>query len=109
MMTVLEGHGNFVMDSLGAQHVSGQAYMSRVLTQRRQQGGIARLALRLLGMEMKARQYEEGQRFLTAIRERYGIDALDHLWAGPENLPDLAEIREAQGPDAWLRRVSARA
>ncbi|MCE7885169.1 MAG: coenzyme F420 biosynthesis-associated protein, partial [Actinobacteria bacterium ATB1] len=67
MMTVLEGHGNFVMDALGAEHVSGQAYMSRVLSQRRQQGGIARLVLRLLGMEMKARQYEEGQRFLTAV------------------------------------------
>lgn len=108
MMTVLEGHGNFVMDALGAEHVSGQAYMSRVLSQRRQQGGIARLVLRLLGMEMKARQYEEGQRFLTAVRERHGIETLDRLWEAPGNLPDLAEIREPEGPDTWVRRVTNR-
>ncbi|MCC7078142.1 MAG: zinc-dependent metalloprotease [Acidimicrobiia bacterium] len=107
LMTVLEGHGNYVMDALGAEHVAGQAYMSRVLSQRRQRGGFAQLVLRLLGMEMKARQYEEGQRFLTAVCEAHGPRALDGVWAGPENLPSLTEIRNAEGPDAWYRRVTA--
>lgn len=105
LMTLLEGHGNFVMDALGATHVKGQSYMSGVLSQRRRQGGIAKVILRLVGMEMKVRQYEEGQRFLTAVTERHGPRALDVVWEQSENVPTLGEIRG--DPDAWIARVSA--
>src|SRR4029079_16497379 len=63
LMSVLEGHGNVVMDDLGKEYVAGQERMSRVLSQRRKQGGITSVLHKLLGIEQKMRQYEVGEAF----------------------------------------------
>ncbi|MBX7161750.1 MAG: zinc-dependent metalloprotease [Acidimicrobiia bacterium] len=103
LMTLLEGHGNAVMDALGAEHVEGQAYMSRTLQARRHPTGLSRIVMRLLGMDMKMRQYEEGQRFVEAVLARCGPSGLDPAWAGREGLPTLDEIRA--DPEEWIGRV----
>ena len=41
LMSLLEGHGNSVMNQLGREHVAGQARMARVLQARRQSAGLA--------------------------------------------------------------------
>lgn len=103
LMTLLEGHGNAVMDALGAEHVEGQEYMSRTLQARRHPTGVARIVMRLLGMDMKMRQYEEGQRFVEAVLSRCGPTGLDPAWSSRDALPTLAEIRS--DPEAWISRV----
>lgn len=103
LMSLLEGHGNVVMDRLGREHVAGQERMSRVLSARRQTGGVARQLQKLIGLEMKLRQYEVGERFLRGIEDRAGLAALDDAWRGPEWLPTLSEI---ENPDIWLERVA---
>ena len=104
LMTLLEGHGNLVMDSLGATHVHGQARMSEALKVRRQQGGLTRQIFKALGLEMKMRQYEVGERFCLDVIDLGGRRAVDAAWHRPENLPTLAELTE---PAAWLARVEA--
>jgi uncharacterized protein (DUF2342 family) len=37
------------------------------------------------------------------VEEAGGEGGIDRLWQGPENLPDLAEIRE---PQRWLSRMA---
>ena len=103
LMSLLEGHGNAVMDHLGAEHVPDQARMSDTLRQRRQTGGAQRLFYRLTGVEMKVQQYEQGERFVHAVEDRRGPDALKAAWRSPDDLPTLEEIRE---PDRWLDRVA---
>ncbi|MFM8238281.1 MAG: zinc-dependent metalloprotease [Actinomycetota bacterium] len=103
LMSVLEGHGNVVMDDLGARHVAGQERMSRILQQRRAAGGITGLLHKLLGIEQKMKQYEVGERFVRGVIAGGGPRALDALWATPEHLPRPDEIED---PDAWLRRVA---
>jgi len=105
LMTLLEGHGNYVMDCLGAEHVKGQARMSAALHQRRQKRGVSRVLLQVMGMEMKAKQYEEGQRFVEKVVELAGARGLDPVWQSPESLPLLPEIRE--NPQAWIARVAS--
>jgi len=105
LMSLLEGHGNHVMDSLGTMHVTGQERMSAALRARRESGGMARQLRKLMGIEMKMRQYEVGQRFIVAVEERGGERALDAAWQGPEYLPTLPELEE---PDRWLDRVGVR-
>ena len=65
LMSLLEGHGNFVMNDLGHQHVAGDERMARVLHQRRQTGGLVQQVHKFLGLEQKMRQYEVGR----AVRE----------------------------------------
>jgi coenzyme F420 biosynthesis associated uncharacterized protein len=102
LMSLLEGHGNVVMDDLGRAHVAGQERMSRVLSQRRKQGGITGLLHKMLGLEQKMRQYEVGEEFVRGVYATAGTAALDVVWERPENVPTLEELR---APDLWLARV----
>jgi putative hydrolase len=104
LMSVLEGHGNVVMDDLGREYVAGQERMSRVLSQRRQIGGVTGLLHKLLGIEQKMRQYEVGERFVRGVYDIAGRRAFDAVWEAPENLPTVPELSE---PRLWLRRVDA--
>jgi coenzyme F420 biosynthesis associated uncharacterized protein len=102
LMSLLEGHGHVVMDRIGRRELSSQQRMAAVLKQRRKDPRTATF-LRLTGLEMKMRQYEQGERFVLAVEREAGWETLDRVWAGPESLPTLAEIKE---PGQWLRRVA---
>jgi coenzyme F420 biosynthesis associated uncharacterized protein len=104
LMSVLEGHGNVVMDDLGREHVAGQERMSRVLSQRRKIGGLTGVLHKLLGIEQKMKQYEVGEGFVRGVYEIGGRSAFDAVWEAPENLPTVAELSE---PARWLARVDA--
>lgn len=104
LMTVVEGHGNFVMDLVGARVIPSFKRMRTTFERRRQQPGPVQRALNhLLGIEMKMRQYEVGQRFCEEVYRRGGAPAVARLWASAEGLPTLAELKE---PESWLRRVA---
>jgi len=103
LMSLLEGHGNVVMDDLGSRHVVGQERMSRVLQARRHQRGITSAVHKLLGLEQKMRQYEVGEKFVRGAIALAGPNAVDAAWEAPGNLPTLAEL---DAPDRWLFRVS---
>ena len=103
MMSLLEGHGDVTMDRAGADRIPSAERFSRVLRQRRQQAnGLAKLLQRLVGLEAKLNQYEQGERFIEAVEKVGGQALLDQAWVGPEYLPSMAEIRD---PDAWIGRV----
>ncbi|HEV2310586.1 MAG TPA: zinc-dependent metalloprotease [Acidimicrobiia bacterium] len=102
LMSVLEGHGNRVMNELGKVHVAGQDRMARVLRARRQSSGLSGVLYRVLGLDAKMRQYEVGERFVEAIEREAGPRALDLAWRGPEFLPTLDEL---DAPGTWLARV----
>lgn len=101
LMSLLEGHGHVVMDRIGARELVTQARMSAVLKRRRKDPRTATM-MRLLGMEMKLRQYEMGERFIMGVERHAGWEALDRAWEKPENLPILAEI---ENPVLWLERM----
>lgn len=101
LMSLLEGHGHVVMDRIGGRILLSQPRMSRLLKLRRRDPRWA-LLLRLTGLEMKMRQYEQGERFIRIVERTAGWEALAAAWTDPGNLPTLPEIEE---PEAWLRRV----
>lgn len=104
LMTVVEGHGNFVMDLVGARVIPSFQKMRKTFERRRQQPGpVQRAFNHLIGLEMKLRQYEVGQRFCEEVFRQGGGAAVARLWSSPEELPTLAELRE---PESWLRRVA---
>ena len=105
MMSLLDGHGDVTMDRAGADRIPSAERFSRVLRQRRAQtSGAAKLVQKLIGLDAKMKQYEQGERFIAAVEAQGGPAYLERAWEAPECLPDLAEIRE---PAAWMRRVGA--
>ena len=57
---------------------------------------------KLTGMDLKLEQYKKGERFVRAIADARGPDALVKLWEGPESLPRDGEI---DAPERWIERV----
>ena len=103
LMSLLEGHGNSVMNRIGREHVAGQARMARVLHSRRQTTGLASVVHKIVGLDSKMRQYEIGETFIAAVEREAGPRAIDAAWRGPEWLPSLDELQE---PQSWLARVA---
>jgi coenzyme F420 biosynthesis associated uncharacterized protein len=103
MMSLLEGHGDVVMNRAGAGNVPGAEHFAHVLHDRRTNArGLTRLMSRLLGLEAKMRQYAEGERFVESVEETGGSALLARVWEGPEWLPTLEEIRD---PGRWVARA----
>ena len=102
LMSLLEGHGHVVMDRVGAQRLKSQERMSRVLKGRRHDKRTAAF-FRLTGLEMKLKQYKQGEDFVLGVEREAGWDALRIAFRGASSLPDLSEI---ESPTKWLRRVA---
>jgi coenzyme F420 biosynthesis associated uncharacterized protein len=105
VMSVIEGHAEHVMDAVAPELLPSLPELRRAIDERRSvQSPFGRLVSRLLGLEMKLKQYERGKIFCDEIVRVSGRIALLHLFSTPEALPTLAEIDD---PAAWLRRVQA--
>jgi coenzyme F420 biosynthesis associated uncharacterized protein len=103
-MAVLEGHAEHVMDATGADLVPSLPKLRAAMDRRRASPSApARLLQRLLGLEMKLRQYQLGKSFADGVVERAGIEGLNRVWTGPDALPTLTELED---PDSWLARTS---
>lgn len=102
LMSLLEGHGHVIMDRIGGRELVSQHRMSEVLKARRKDPRTSSL-MKLIGLEMKLRQYELGEQFILDVEREAGFSSLDRAWRGPEFLPTLAEINE---PRLWLERVA---
>jgi coenzyme F420 biosynthesis associated uncharacterized protein len=102
-MTVLEGHGEFVMDQLGDRLVPNHQHMHDTLRARRNDPGAAeRLIQQLLGFRQKLDQYAMGEKFIRRLYERGGMPTVNGVFAEPAALPTLDEVRD---PDRWLARA----
>jgi coenzyme F420 biosynthesis associated uncharacterized protein len=103
-MAVIEGHAEHVMDAVGAEVIPSQAQLREALERRRvARSGPMRLLERVLGFELKMRQYRDGKRFCDTVVERAGIDGLNRVWSAPHALPTLAELVD---PEAWIARTA---
>jgi coenzyme F420 biosynthesis associated uncharacterized protein len=105
-MALLEGYAEHVMDAVGAEMLDDVEALRAAMTRRRQErSGLLRLLERLIGLDLKLRQYQQGKAFCDAVVARGGIAALNRAWAGPESLPRFAELAD---PGAWLARTERR-
>ncbi|MFG2293538.1 zinc-dependent metalloprotease [Streptomyces sp. NPDC048603] len=104
VMSLLEGHADYVMDGVGPDVVPSVAEI-REKFQKRRASGAGRLdaALRkLLGLDAKLRQYRDGERFVRAVTGQVGMDGFNRVWTSPNTLPTKAEIAR---PADWVARV----
>jgi coenzyme F420 biosynthesis associated uncharacterized protein len=102
LMSLLEGHGDVVMNRAAGNRVPQAERFAKTLEQRRQRKGPARALSTLMGLDAKLKQYEQGERFIASVERAGGRQLFDQVWLGPEYLPTLAEIRE---PQRWLERA----
>jgi putative hydrolase len=103
LMALLEGHGNFVMDRVSGGRLEGAPRMRRLLRERRQGTPVNRVVQRAIGLDVKVRQYDIGERFVARAVNQAGAGGFARVWERPENLPTLEEIGR---PEGWVERVA---
>jgi coenzyme F420 biosynthesis associated uncharacterized protein len=103
LMTLLEGHAEFVMDGVGPEVIPSVDVIRTKFNQRREGGNsLERLFRRLIGVDAKMRQYSEGRRFVQAVVAGVGMAGFNKVWDSPLSLPLLSELSD---PEAWVERV----
>ena len=108
-MAVIEGHAEHVMDAVAPDLLPSLPKLRAALDRRRKsQSGLSRIVAKLLGLEMKLRQYEQGKRFCDAIVSEAGVETLLRVCStSPESLPTLAELERSLGVAARTREPAA--
>ena len=103
VMCVIEGYSEHVMDAVGADVLPEYDGLRDAMNRRRRnRSAPERILQRLLGLDLKMRQYELGKQFCDTVAERHGVALLNRVWDAPEAVPSPAELAD---PDAWAARV----
>jgi len=102
--TLLEGHADHVMDSVGPEVVPTVAHIRKAFDHRREHhpSVVQRIMRALLGVDAKMAQYVRGKAFVDAVVDTVGMERFNTVWTGPETLPRKDEIEE---PGRWIARV----
>jgi coenzyme F420 biosynthesis associated uncharacterized protein len=102
-MAMVEGHAEHVMDAVGAELVEDLPALRSALDRRRQERTPLLAWLeRLIGLDLKLRQYELGKAFCDAVVAQADVATLHRAWAAPQLLPTLAELDD---PAGWIART----
>ena len=102
-MAVLEGYAEHVMDAVGAEILPNLPQLRGAMDRRRRdRSGLLRIFEKLIGMDLKLKQYELGKKFCDAVAEAGGIGTLNRVWEGPAQMPTLAELED---PHGWMART----
>src|SRR6516165_4058050 len=103
VMTLVEGHGDYVMDAVGPQVVpSVEQIRERFNARRGSTGRVEQILRRILGIDLKMRQYAEGSKFVRTVVDEAGMAGFNKVWTSPETLPTRGELSR---PADWLARV----
>ncbi len=103
VMSLAEGHGDYVMDAVGPEVVpSVETIRARFQKRRQSPNPVDRIMRQLLGMDLKMKQYEEGAAFVRQVVAQVGMAEFNKVWTSRETLPSIEEIRS---PSQWIERV----
>ncbi len=106
MMSLVEGHAEYVMDEVGPSVVPSVATIRRRFSKRREgTSTLDRMLRRLLGLDQKMKQYADGRRFVSGVVAEVGMDGFNAVWTSPDTLPRKDELG---APEDWVRRVHGR-
>ncbi|MFC0582373.1 zinc-dependent metalloprotease [Micrococcoides hystricis] len=103
IMSLMEGHANVVMDAVDSSIVSSVKTIRRRFTKRSENlNAVEKFLRKLIGMDTKMRQYQDGQKFVQAVVDEVGMDKFNMVWGSPQNMPTETEIHN---PSQWIARV----
>ena len=103
VMTLVEGHGDYVMDAVGPQVVPSVAEIRAKFNARRGAAGrLEQTIRRILGIDLKMKQYAQGSLFVQTVVREAGMATFNRVWTSTQTLPTKEEIVT---PSRWLERM----
>jgi coenzyme F420 biosynthesis associated uncharacterized protein len=103
VMTLVEGHGDYVMDAVGPTVVpSVEQIRAKFNARRSSPNRVEHVIRRILGIDLKIRQYQLGSAFVQAVVKAAGMETFNLVWTSPQTLPSKEEFAN---PTKWLERI----
>ncbi|MBI4322356.1 MAG: zinc-dependent metalloprotease [Chloroflexi bacterium] len=103
LMSLLEGYSNHVMDQVGRSLLPSYEHLKERFEERVKNKSVGeRLFAKLTGLDVKMEQYTLGERFVSEVARRRGIEFVNLAWESSLSLPTLDEVRE---PARWIKRM----
>lgn len=103
VMSLIEGHSNYVMNRIGAQQIPDFALLQRRMEARQQhRPTLDKLIMHATGMHIKMAQYSTGEAFVNAIAAQGGDALVAQLWQSVHHIPTADELVQ---PQQWVRRL----
>jgi coenzyme F420 biosynthesis associated uncharacterized protein len=102
-MSVVEGYSEHVMDRVAAEFIPDHEKLRAAMDRRRaSRSAPQRIIEKLLGFDVKLRQYQQGKKWADEVAALAGIEGLNRVWASAAALPSPGEL---QHPGEWLKRT----
>jgi coenzyme F420 biosynthesis associated uncharacterized protein len=106
-MGLVEGHAEWTMDRAGADVLDNVEVLRAAMDRRREdRAPVLRILDRLLGFDLKLKQYTQGRQFCDAVVRARGEAGLAEVWASADLAPTPAELAV---PARWLERTEPKA
>lgn len=102
MMSLVEGHADLIMDVAGEGWIPVKELRDSMDLARENPSPLMRILKLVTGMDAKMKQYTQGRAFCDAVVATDSYDLLNKAWEKEENLPTLAEIKDAS---IWVKRI----
>ena len=97
-MSLIEGHAEHTMDAIGADVLPSLPKLRAAMNRRRESRGLPwRVLEKLLGLEMKMRQYEVGRRFCDAVVADGGPRPSARVWHGARAAAEHRGVGRSSG------------
>lgn len=102
-LAIFEGYAEHAVAAVKPQLLGDTGQIDEAMTRRRVTPTEGKQMLaNVVGIERDRALETAGQTFCAAVVDRKGITALNEVWAAPDNLPNLAEIKD---PFTWMERA----
>jgi putative hydrolase len=101
-MAAAEGYADHVTRAIARELLPTAAQIEEAMRRYREDEHADPVFERLLGIEMKREQYEQGRAFCDSVVERTDEATLARMWNSAESLPFMPEVEE---PLLWLARI----
>jgi coenzyme F420 biosynthesis associated uncharacterized protein len=106
-MGLVEGHAEWAMDRAGGEVLDDVDALRAAMDRRREdRAPLLRILDRLLGFDLKLKQYAQGRQFCDAVVAARGEAGLVEAWSDEDYAPTAAELA---APGMWLARTAPRA
>jgi putative hydrolase len=102
-LAVLEGYAQHIGGQVVPQLVKDSAKIEESISRHKaSRAEIEQILDQILGVSVDRKLESQGETFCAAVVKLHGISELNQVWAAPDNLPTIEEIRD---PFAWMERV----
>jgi putative hydrolase len=103
LMAAVEGYGDLLVKRTAANLVPEAPQLREALDRARAEPSPGeRMLVHMIGLDLQHARYRLGGEFCSEIQRRWGDEAVDRLWEGPEFLPQAGELED---PVGWAARV----